>query len=102
MSNRGAIKYFRASGAAVDEVNLLTREGIIGHLAVLEPDASCAAALPAFLGQASPDGDPCEFILIMADDAFQDPEMQAAFRDCQHGSLFVATVNRAGAFRRAH
>jgi hypothetical protein len=99
LSQRGSISYFRGKRKELAPVELLTRSGIIEHLAALEADLQLADAIPAFLDRLAESTDPVEPILLMTEDGLADEAVQTALRQASMPQLFLATVNRQGRFR---
>ena len=62
---------WRASGRTAQPVDLFKRDGFIAHLASLEPQADCAAALPAFVEALRGHGE-IQSVIITHPDAVDD------------------------------
>ena len=99
LSNRGSISYFRAKGKEHKAVELLTRPGIVDHLATLEADLHLGEAISAFFDSLADNAASIEPILLMTEDGLTDLAVQTALRRAAVPQLFLATVNRDGRFR---
>jgi len=95
----GRVDFFRASDGAVEPIDLLSRSGIVEHLAALEPDLHPAAALADFLRRSSSDDATTEPILLTSQQSLDDAEVQEALRKLAPPKLFLAAVDRSGSFR---
>lgn len=99
--SRAEVSAFRAAGKKSEPVDLKTREGLVGLLESLEIDAHPAGGLEAFLsadGEAGED-EQADNILITHPDVLDDADFrQAALALCDR-PLYVAAVERDGAFR---
>ncbi|HEY1065546.1 MAG TPA: hypothetical protein VGE52_05540 [Pirellulales bacterium] len=89
---------YRASGASVERFDLASREGLVSHLAALEPQPQPGAALPAFLEAAALAGGRLDAVVVTHPEAFADRGFQAALQASGAASVFVATVTREGEF----
>lgn len=104
---KAAINVFRAAGDGVAPVDLTTRAGLEAHLAALETAAHPGRALASFLDAArSPAGaatpaTPLDAFVITHADAAADADFVAAVRALNEPSIYVASVDRAGAFNLA-
>ena len=94
-----SLQTWRGSGSALEEVDLTTEEGLIDHLAVLEPDPHLADALPEFSKRIENSEEPVEAILVMPEDALSDDEFAHSLRSLDVDHLYLATVGRQGEFR---
>ncbi len=97
-SRKREVAIYRARGVHVEQVDLLTREGITEHLGVLGTELHPGKALAEFLSHQKRDGAD-ESIVITEADATLDPEFRACLRVQNLDRLYVATVARAGRFR---
>ncbi len=103
-SERRALAVWRARGAALVPVDLGSREGLVAHLAALEPDPHPAPALRPFLDAARAEsvrtGGPCEAIVVTHEDVLADAEFARALAGVAgDDGVYVATVARSGRFR---
>ena len=95
----GDAKVFRASGAVLLTVDLLSRDGLIEHLGALEPTLHPGEALPAFLSMRDTKTQSTTPILITAADTFHDPEFRGRLQQHAAQGLYLATITRDGEFR---
>ncbi|HEV7406103.1 MAG TPA: hypothetical protein VGO11_24365 [Chthoniobacteraceae bacterium] len=96
-AQHGKLAVFRASGAGLAEVDLLTREGLTAHLAALETHAHPGAALPAFR-RTLDDAGQSDAVLVTQRDVAQDPAFRRSLQAAQFESLYLAVVDRDGSF----
>ena len=96
-SQHGKLAVFRASGATLAPVDLLTKEGLTSHLSVLETHAHPGAALPAFQ-RVLDDAERHDAVLITQRDAAQDPVFRRSLQAAKFDTLYIATVDRDGSF----
>ena len=94
-----SIDVWRGSGAELKEVDLSSKDGVINHLAALEPDPHLAEALPLFASRVSQSEDPVEAIVIMPADALEDPAVTQALGCLSAARVYLVTVDRSGEFR---
>lgn len=90
---------YRASGENVDSVELTTREGILAHLASLEPETHPGRALESFQAILDASEETAEPILVTTDDTAADPEFQHLLASKVMPPYYLVTVNRIGDFR---
>lgn len=95
----GQVDFYCAIADKAAPADLLSAPGITQQLTILEPDLHPAAALASFLGQATEDDVQVEPILLTSPQALATPEMQEALRRLAPPRMFLATVDRSGAFR---
>jgi hypothetical protein len=88
---------WRAHGAAVRSIDLLSRAGLIEHLAALAVDAHPGAALTAFVA-ALPPATHHRTVVITHPDGLMDPDFRRALAQLNEHPGFVATVDRSGRF----
>src|SRR4029077_13770298 len=81
----------------LQEVDLLSRNGLIQHLGALETTAHAGACVPAFAEAVSPNAQN-QSVLITHRDALADPEFRRALAEHPTAPGFVATVDRDGHF----
>lgn len=93
-----AIKAFRADGARLVDVNLLTREGIVEHLECLQAELHPGEALKSLMAKLNPDQE-SNPVLITTDDVVHDKAFQEALAAQAFSLLYLATVNRDGSMR---
>jgi hypothetical protein len=102
----GQISVWRAHEHDVRAVDLLTRRGLVSHLAELEADYNPAEALVAFaqkcagdFGQGgSRDENSTDSVLITHRDTIQDPDFRRCLSDHPQNIRFIAAVDRTGRF----
>jgi len=92
------ISIYRAGHRKVSPVDLTTKEGLVEHLAVLDPDLHPGAALEAFEREIAAD-EMAEPVLIVTEEILQDEEFQWALSRSDIPVWHLATVNRDGRFR---
>ncbi len=88
---------WRARGKQIQEVDLLSREGLVQHLGALAPTAHPAEALQAF-GEAVAPLAGAQSVVMTEPDALRDAEFRRALAANPAAPGFVATVDRAGRF----
>ncbi len=88
---------WRAQGARLLPVDLLSRNGLIEHLGALETNAHPGEALAAFAA-ATPPGTQNQTVLITHRDALNDPDFRRALAAQSSGPGFAALVDRDGKF----
>ena len=91
------VRAWRAHGRELRSVDLLTRDGLVQHLAALEVEAHPGEAVAAFAEEASSD-EQNQSVLITHRDALDDPDFRRSLSGMKKISGFVATVSRAGRF----
>lgn len=92
-----AVQSWRAHGKELHSVDLLTRTGLIQHLAALEVEAHPGGAVPAFAEAVATEAQN-QSVLITHRDALDDPEFRRSLAVLSEQPGFVATVDRAGRF----
>lgn len=92
------VKAFRAEGAHVKEVDLLTREGIVEHLESLQAELHPGPVLKALAARLDPDEE-SNPVLITTDDVANDKTFQEALAAQAFPMLYLASVNRDGSMR---
>ena len=92
------VAVFRARGDHIEEVDLLTREGLTEHLGVLGTDLHPGRALADFVSRQKHDGSD-ESVVVTEADATDDPEFRALLRTHVPKKLYLASVERSGRFR---
>ncbi|HWE97185.1 MAG TPA: hypothetical protein VG269_24710 [Tepidisphaeraceae bacterium] len=95
---RGILAVFRASAARVVPVDLTRREGLDAHLAALETLPHPAAAIEPFF-RAIDAKDHYDAIVVTHPDVLADPKFVASIHVFHEQPIYVATVDRDGAFR---
>ncbi|MCO6046614.1 hypothetical protein NG895_22170 [Aeoliella sp. ICT_H6.2] len=90
---------WRGTGENLSEVDLCTTQGLIGHLAALEPDPHLGDAIPGFAAHIEKSEDPVEAIVLMPADALADPAVKQSLRALVAARVYVATVDRQGEFQ---
>lgn len=98
------VRAFRSRGGGIEPAVLHTREGILEHLARLDPAPHPGESLRVFLealANASDAGDStgADAILVTHEDVPGDPEFRPLLRAAGPAGLHVATVRRDGRFR---
>lgn len=88
---------WRAHGKELQPVDLLSRNGLVQHLGVLEPAAHAGDSVPAFAEAVAANAN-SQSVLITHRDAFGDPEFRRALADNPAAPGFIATVDRDGHF----
>ncbi len=88
---------FRARGAELSTVDLLSKEGLVAHLGALEPHAHPGAALAAFRALLADDAR-ADAVLITHREVFADPDFQRALALAEFETLYFALVDREGGF----
>lgn len=97
-SRKREVAIYRARGARVEEVDLLTREGLTEHLGVLGTELHPGRALAELVSRQKRDGAD-ESVVITDADSVLDPEFRACLRAQNLERLYVAAVERSGRFR---
>lgn len=92
-----SIAVYGAKADSLRDIDLISRDGLVDHLATLEPDLNAAQAVNAYETAVS-DNSSAEPIFLMAADAWQDPEVRQSVLQSRLSSIYVATVNRNGEF----
>lgn len=97
-NRRAGGNVYCAQGPTVEPVDLTRREGLVQHLAALEPDLHPGAALPAF-HHALTKASIAEKVLVTTDDVLDDAEFQAALTVSGLRPLFLISISRSGRMR---
>ena len=87
---------WRASGKTLQAVDLTTREGLLEHLAALEPDPYPGDALIQAAAMLAKADDPGEVILVTHQDVLNDPDFRLAVQAAGLPVLFVLAVAQDG------
>src|SRR5262245_14623741 len=90
---------YRARGAHLDLVNFGSREGLIAHLAAVEPEAHPGAALVVFRRLALESEGHGEAVLITGHDVLADRAFQKILSEMELPVLYVVGVGRDGELR---
>ncbi|MBI3863396.1 MAG: hypothetical protein HY290_16015 [Planctomycetia bacterium] len=96
--SRDELAVYRPRESNLDHVDLLTRSGLVAHLAALEAAAHPGAALPTFERLAQEDEPASEAVLITGEDVLADKAFRQAL-DAVEQPLYVISVNRSGRLR---
>jgi hypothetical protein len=88
---------WRAHGKKLQDVDLLSRNGLVQHLGALETSAHAGASVPAFAEAVSPNAQN-QSVMITHRDALADPEFRRALAENSAAPGFIATVDRDGRF----
>ncbi|HTB83794.1 MAG TPA: hypothetical protein VK742_09090 [Candidatus Sulfotelmatobacter sp.] len=88
---------WRAHRKQLQPVDLLSRNGLIQHLGMLETDAHPGECLAAFMEAVSSGGEN-QTVLITHRDTLADPEFRRTLSDLSSAAGFVAAVDRQGRF----
>lgn len=91
------VSVFRAGAVTVQKADLLSRNGLTDHLAVLEPYAHPGPALKPFFAHFA-NVPEMEAVLVTHRDCLADPDFQREVSDIAWGKFYVATVDRDGCF----
>ena len=97
--NHVELFFRRAKQAKAVPVDLTTRDGLLDHLAALEPELHPGESLPAFNAELLTAENPSEPLLIVAEDVLEDPQFRATLDESELSAVYIATVNRSGRFR---
>lgn len=89
---------YRAAGSEAAPVDLTTRNGLIEHLAALEPDLHPGAALAAFRAEFE-DSLGSEPVLVTTDEVVADSQFLAEIGQAGLAPVLLASVGRNGSFR---
>ncbi len=90
---------YRARGSHLDLVHLATREGLVSHLAALEPEAHPGAALPVFRRLTQHDESATEAVLVTCQEVLADKAFQRLLQESELPLLYVVAVSRSGELR---
>ncbi|MEI8021218.1 MAG: hypothetical protein WCH39_23630, partial [Schlesneria sp.] len=89
----------RASGDTVNPVDLQTREGLVAHLEMLEPEVHPGRSLREFFQRVRKSESPGDVVIVTTDTVLADPEFQRQLSDADAPLLYLATVDRDGYFQ---
>lgn len=89
---------FRAAGSHIVPFDLSTRDGITGHLEVLESEIHPGQALVEFFQACADDDQPGDAIVITSDDALSDPDFQRDLAAANPSHCYLIGLNRDGDF----
>lgn len=92
---------YRPRDVHLDYVDLHTREGLVAHLAALEPSAHPGAALPTFRRLILDDESAGEAVVITSEDVWADKSFRQALDAAELPLVYIVTVNRSGRLRLA-
>ena len=90
---------YRASGDTVTPVDLATREGLVAHLEMLEPEVHPGRSLREFFQRVRTSESPGDVVVVTTDLVLADPEFQRQLSDADAPPLYLATVDREGHFQ---
>ena len=97
-AHHGQLSVFRAGGATLVPVDLLSREGLTAHLEALDSHAHPGLALPAFQ-HALEDSPRHDAVLITHRDVLGDPAFRRTLLASKFDTLYLAVVDRDGSFQ---
>ena len=89
---------FRAKGDHIEEVDLLTREGLTVQLGILGTELHPGRALADFIARQKRDGSD-ESVIVTEADAADDPDFRRCLRTQDLEKIYLATVARSGRFQ---
>lgn len=98
-SRNTEIGIWRGRGDLLSSVDLMSKGGLVEHLAALEPEPHLAGALPEFAKRISDGKEPVEAVLLMPDDAYADEDFKSSIGCLDVERLYVVTLSRHGEFR---
>lgn len=91
------VRVYRAAGEAVEAVDLTTREGLVEHLAALDPRVHPGDSLPAFARELG-DVD-CDVVLVTGEDVLADREFRFQLAECELPPTYISALGREGEYR---
>ena len=91
------VRVFRAAGDEVEEVDLATREGLMTHLAALDPRVHPGESLPAFIRELEEFD--CDVVLVTGEDVLADREFRNDLTECDLPATCIAALGREGSYR---
>ena len=94
---RAEIRAFRATGAGVVPIDLVSRDGLIAHLAALEPEVHPGESLEAFREEL--EESESDVVLITGEDVLADPEFRRNLAESGPTPMYVAVLGRDGGFQ---
>lgn len=97
-----SVSAWRAAGDQIIPVDFSRAEGITAHLGELDHRAHPGAALPAFVKTILAESMTSDAILITGEDVLADWEFCQQLNAAHLESLYIAVVQRNGAFRMLH
>ncbi|MDB5343288.1 MAG: hypothetical protein JWP89_1665 [Schlesneria sp.] len=92
----GSLVAYRATGTGIELNDLSSRDGLVRHLEMLEPDLHPGASLAEFFQKIAEEDLPAEIIIVTSDTTASDAEFQRALADAAAPSCYLAAVNREG------
>lgn len=92
----GSLLAYRATGTGTELIDLSSRDGLVRHLEMLEPDLHPGASLTEFFKKIAEEDQPAEIIIVTSDTTASDAEFLRALADAAAPNCYLATVNRAG------
>ena len=96
---RSETTVYRARGLHLDIVNLTTREGLVSHLAALEPEAHPGESLNVFRRLIVDDEEVNEAVLITCHEVLADKAFQRQLNEFGLPALYIVAVSRNGNLR---
>lgn len=93
-----SVNAFRAKGTLLDDVDLLSREGLLNHMQVLDPSIHPGDSLVAF-AEAMGKGENASPILVTTEDVLEDESFQRELAKAAFPAIYLAVVQRDGTFR---
>jgi len=90
---------YRARGSHLDLVSFTTREGVVSHLAALEPEAHPGSALAVFHRLSQDDDNATEAVLVTCPEVLADKSFQRLLQETDLSLLYVVAVSRSGELR---
>ena len=98
-------KVYRPRGPHLDVVDLATREGLVKHLAALEPESHPGESLAVFRrlvnDEANDEKAVNEAVLITCDEVLEDKVFQQRLAESELPALYLLSVSRSGQLRMA-
>ena len=92
----GTLLAYRATGSGIELIDLSSRDGLVRHLEMLEPDLHPGASLVEFFQKIADEDHPAEIIIVTSDTTANDAEFQRTLADAAAPNCYLATVNREG------
>jgi len=93
------VSLFRPREEAIEPIDIVTKEGLVKHLAALEIDIHPGAALPAFFERAREGGGDCEIVVVTCGDVLADPTFRQAMGEQSFENIYIVAVERSGVVR---
>ena len=97
-SRKREVAVYRATGRRAVAVDLLSREGLVEHLSVVEPELDASAAIADFY-ERQRGAEHAEAVIVTHPDTVSDERFRAALRNDTVSGLYLASVERSGRFR---